>query len=136
MKISGFILGMLLLSGALIGIINFQSDLYSSYNYTTNNTYLATINQSNSISSMMNETRTKLESKQIENVVDAFDAGLTITFDSIKVSFASIGIFVNMMTGIQGVVQLPDWFVGVLTVAVIILIVFAAIRFWKGGGDI
>jgi hypothetical protein len=136
MRISLLIVGLLLIGGVIWGITSFEGDLAATYSFTSNSTHLAAINQSASLNALMDDIRLKLENRTINNIIDAFDMGLTITFDSMKASFNALNIGITVINQFSLSLNLPVWVIPTAIVILITLFVFTVVRFWKGGGEI
>lgn len=145
MEIKGLFMA-LLVTGCMVGIIAFYSDLGTRYGVPSSNN-LTNISQFENTSNQVNATYKKLTntSTLFTNTVFGpyIDPIIGFTFASIDVFlmfFQIPFIYLSFITQIttafnSGGIPIPSWFAGIIISAFILYILIMLIKFLRGSGD-
>lgn len=141
MRITHFIIGMVLISGVIIGMYNFQDSLVqdSSYNITINNTsYKERYNKLDKLkeisSNLQNKTAGIESEKQqrfFTGVWDAFKIGKDVILGAISGTTTAMGLSFDFATSFVGDIGLTDesGYLGVVMVTILTILVVGAILY-------
>lgn len=132
-QILPMIIGLLVVSGVVIGISTFAGDFYNRYGVSS--TDLSYLNKTKEISESAESVRDSIEGTQFTGTF--LDLPLTFiagAFESLKIIFSLPAIFTSFITDAGQVLNLPSWSLSMASTIVFIIIIFVvlmAIIKWK-----
>lgn len=132
-QIVPMIIGLLIVSGVIIGISTFTGDIYGRYGVSS--TDLSYLNRTIEISENAESVRDSIEGTQFTGTF--LDLPLTFiagAFESLKIIFSLPGIFASFITDAGTVLTLPSWSLSMASTIIFIIVIFVvlmAILKWK-----